>query len=58
VADLADELLAEGVLGPLDLGAFYPDLGPCALFCFTEMVPREEIDRVVGLVGDIAGGES
>ncbi len=41
-------LLAEGILGGLPLGRFFPQLADCALYCCTEMNSRAEIDRLVG----------
>jgi len=55
VAEVADELLAEGFAGPYDLGPHFEDLAGCALFCITEMVPREEIDRLVGVLAAVGG---
>jgi glycine dehydrogenase subunit 1 len=45
-AELNRRLLAEGILGGLPLGRFYPALADCALYCCTEMNTRAEIDRL------------
>jgi glycine dehydrogenase subunit 1 len=46
-ADLNRRLLAEGILGGLPLGRFYPELSDCVLLCCTEMNTRAEIDALV-----------
>jgi glycine dehydrogenase subunit 1 len=46
-ADLNRRLLAQGILGGLPLGRFYPALADCMLLCCTEMNTRDEIDRLV-----------
>jgi glycine dehydrogenase subunit 1 len=38
------------VIGGLSLGAFYPELKNCALFCVTEVHKKEDIDRLALLV--------
>jgi glycine dehydrogenase subunit 1 len=44
------ELLREQMIGPLPLGQFYPDQTKRGLFCVTETMPREEIERMVAAV--------
>jgi glycine dehydrogenase subunit 1 len=34
------------------LGQWYPELDDCLLICVTEMNEREEIERLVGVIGD------
>jgi len=46
-ADLNRRLLAQGILGGLPLGRFYPALSDSMLLCCTEMNTRDEIDRLV-----------
>ncbi len=50
VAEINDELLAEGILGPLDLAREDPDLAGAGLFCVTETNTSQEIDRLAGLL--------
>lgn len=40
-------LLKEKIIGPLELGGYYPELKDHLLFCTTEMNSREEIDKLV-----------
>jgi glycine dehydrogenase subunit 1 len=40
-------LQAEGVIGGYELGKEYPDLKDCLLFCATEMLNKDNMDRVV-----------
>jgi glycine dehydrogenase subunit 1 len=42
-----------GIIGGYDLGQVYPDLADCLLFCCTEMNTREEIDRLVEVLGQV-----
>jgi glycine dehydrogenase subunit 1 len=37
-------LMDEKIVGGLDLGKWYPELGNATLWCATEMVTREQID--------------
>lgn len=53
VSEVNKELLAKGLLGGLDLGAYYPELKNCMLICVTEKRSKEEIDRLVGAMGAI-----
>jgi glycine dehydrogenase subunit 1 len=46
-AELNRRLLAEGILGGLPLGRYYPQLADCALYCCTELTSRADIDRLV-----------
>jgi len=45
--EINHELLQHGIVGGLDLGRFYPELGGQMLLCATEMTGRLEMDRVV-----------
>ena len=49
-ARITSELLRNGIVGGLDLGRFYPELKNCLLFCVTEVVAREDIDRLVDIM--------
>jgi glycine dehydrogenase subunit 1 len=42
-----------GIIGGYDLGQVYPDLADCLLFCCTEMNTREEIDRLIEVLGQV-----
>lgn len=53
VAELNDGLLAENIIGPYDLGRDQTELANCGLFCVTELVSREEIDRLVRVMEDL-----
>ena len=44
------ELLKNDIVGGLDLGRFYPELKNYMLFCVTEVVSKEEIDRLVDVL--------
>jgi len=39
-------LLKKKIIGGLPLGAFYPELADCALWCATEMSQRKQMDVV------------
>ncbi len=46
VAEINAALLEEGVFGGADLSAQFPELGQSALYCVTEMLTRDDIDRL------------
>ncbi|MEI8172542.1 MAG: aminomethyl-transferring glycine dehydrogenase subunit GcvPA [Deltaproteobacteria bacterium] len=39
-----------GIIGGYELGKDYPDLKECLLFCATEMMTKDDIDRVVSII--------
>lgn len=51
VADVNKALLAEGIIGGLDLGRYYSCLENCMLLCVTEKRSKAEIDRLVARMG-------
>jgi len=46
VRELNEGLLAEGIFGGKDLSEDFPELGQCALYCVTEVIFQEDIDRL------------
>jgi glycine dehydrogenase subunit 1 len=46
VGDLNQALLEAGIFGGKDLTGEFPALGPCALYCVTEMTTQADIDRL------------
>jgi glycine dehydrogenase subunit 1 len=46
VAEINAALLAQGIFGGHDLGAEFPELEGCALYAVTEVITREDIDRL------------
>ena len=53
VAEINDALLAEGIIGGYDLGQHYFHLQDRMLLCVTEMNAKEEIDRLVEILGGL-----
>jgi len=51
--NVQDFLRKNGVLGGLSLEPFFPELKNCALFCVTEVHKKDDIDRLVRLVGEV-----
>ena len=49
-AKVSSDLLKNGIAGGLDLGGSYPELHDCLLFCVTEVVSREDMDRLVDIL--------
>lgn len=47
VSQVNSALLAEGIIGGLDLGKYYPELSNCMLLCVTEKRTKNEIDRLI-----------
>jgi len=54
-ARLGRRLAKAGVLGALDLGRWFKELAGGAMFCATENNTREEMERLVGVLGKGAG---
>lgn len=50
-AEVNATLLQNGIIGGLDLGDFYPELVDHMLFCVTETRTKEDIDRLVSVLG-------
>lgn len=46
-------LWERGIVGGYELGRDYPELAHGLLFCVTEMNPKEEIDALVGALGEM-----
>ena len=44
--DLLEALQKEGIIGGLELGRFYPELGNHLLICITETVSKDAMDRM------------
>ena len=57
VAAINQAMLAQGIFGGRDLSQEFPRLGQSALYCVTEMVAKEEIDRFVTVLTTILGGK-
>jgi glycine dehydrogenase subunit 1 len=47
VAEIDDALLAQGIFGGHDLGDDFAELEGCALYAVTEVLTREDIDRLM-----------
>jgi glycine dehydrogenase subunit 1 len=45
-----ERLLEQKIIGGLPLKKFYPELGNAALWCCTELVSKEQIDRAAKAV--------
>ena len=44
------KLREEGIVGGYELSKDYPELGQALLFCATEMLSKEDMDRVVEIL--------
>lgn len=53
VSEINKALLSKGIFGGKDLSTEFPQLRNCALYCVTEMVSKEDIDKLVGALNDI-----
>jgi glycine dehydrogenase subunit 1 len=51
VTPLLSALLAQGIIGGLDLSEFYPELGPALLVCATETKTSADIERFAATLG-------
>lgn len=45
-----EKLLKNNIIGGLDLGQYYPELKNCLLFCVTEVVTKEDMDKLVEII--------
>jgi glycine dehydrogenase subunit 1 len=45
-----EKLKNEGIIGGYELQNDYPELGNTLLFCATEMISKEDIDRVITIL--------
>jgi len=55
---LLEDLRRERIIGGLHLGEFYPELANHLLMCFTELVSRPAIDRMVEVCRSVEGASS
>jgi glycine dehydrogenase subunit 1 len=46
ISDINDGLLKAGIQGGLDVGKYFPELGQSALYCFTEVHSRQDIEML------------
>ena len=46
VAEINELMLNAGIQGGLDLSRYFPELGQTALYCFTEVHTRQDIDML------------
>jgi glycine dehydrogenase subunit 1 len=56
VAPVLAALLARGIVGGLDLTAYYPELGPALLVCATETKTTADIERCRAALGEALQG--
>lgn len=56
VAEINRRLLEHGIFGGYDLSADHPELGPCALFCVTEVHTKEDLDRLAEALRAVTAG--
>ncbi len=55
VAEINQLMLNAGIQGGLDLSRYFPELGQTALYCFTEVHRRHDIDLLVDKLQQILG---
>ena len=55
VEEINKELLKEGIFGGIDLRKHFPELGNSALYCFTEVHMKEDIDKLADALKSILG---
>jgi glycine dehydrogenase subunit 1 len=53
ITELNRALLEKGIFGGKNLMEEFPELGNCALYCFTEIHSREDIDRLIATLKEI-----
>lgn len=57
VAEINKRLLAEGIFGGKDLSRDFPELGPSALYCVTEVHTQADIDRLAAAIDKLINDE-
>jgi glycine dehydrogenase subunit 1 len=53
VREINKALLDHKIFGGVDLSDEYPELGQSALYCVTEIMTREDIDRLAGALREV-----
>lgn len=53
--EVHDKLLERGIHGGLYIGKYFPELGETALFAFTELHSKEDIDLLANSLSEIVG---
>lgn len=53
VAKINAELLKRDIFGGIDLSKYYPQLGPSALYCVTEVHEAEDIERLAATLAEV-----
>jgi glycine dehydrogenase subunit 1 len=53
VAPVLKGLASRGILGGLDLGEYYPELGHALLVCATETRTAADIERYAAVLGEV-----
>jgi len=56
VSEINGDLLKAGVHGGFDLSPYFPELGESALYCFTEVHSREDIEMLADKLRQVLGG--
>ncbi|MFA6411951.1 MAG: aminomethyl-transferring glycine dehydrogenase subunit GcvPA [Syntrophales bacterium] len=51
-AAINQKLQEAGIIGGYELGCDYPEFQDCLLFCATEMLSRDDIDKVVTIISE------
>ncbi len=51
---LSARLLENKIVGGIELSRWYPELKNCTLWCVTEVMPRETIDKAAGVLASAA----
>jgi len=57
-AAVLDGLAAQGILGGIDLGRWYPEMSDCILMCATELTTEAEIDALAAALGSSVAREA
>lgn len=55
--EVHDKLLEKGVHGGLYIRKYFPELGETALFAFTELHSKEDIELLANMLSEIVGGK-
>lgn len=54
--EINQKLMQRRIIGGLDLGPFWSEMGDCCLFCVTEMNTKEDIDTLIDSLRELTKG--
>lgn len=50
VKEINDKLLKNNIIGGLELEKYYPEMKDCLLFCVTEVITKQDMDKLIEII--------